>query len=224
MPRQTWSLMMSTSLTISTPWGKAVPSQSVLGNRWMILPHPSPESAGKGHEVQSVNISRFSHEKRDSLPTIISMAANRFLQLMFFYMGFNPMKNLFLNAWKEKWRKGNSMICKNLQQRTESKRWGSSGSCLNLTVNTLSNVHTLCMLSYCTLNCFRVAEYSWCIRRRMLISGQRAMKPGSRIHSTVTQLIYSRCAKLHNQPHKPAVMRLTSGPIGPRPANCWDLN
>lgn len=40
-------LMMSTALTISTPWGKAVPSQSVLGNRWMILPHPSPEPAGK---------------------------------------------------------------------------------------------------------------------------------------------------------------------------------
>lgn len=31
------------TLTISTPWGKAVPSQSVLGNRWMIFPHPSPE-------------------------------------------------------------------------------------------------------------------------------------------------------------------------------------
>lgn len=30
-------------LTISTPWGNAVPSQSFLGKRWIILPHPSPD-------------------------------------------------------------------------------------------------------------------------------------------------------------------------------------
>lgn len=38
-------IQMLLPLTISTPWGKAVPSQSFLGNRWMIFPHPSPEPA-----------------------------------------------------------------------------------------------------------------------------------------------------------------------------------
>lgn len=46
-----WVYRRLLSLTISTPWGKAVPSQSFLGNRWMIFPHPSPEPADKNKDL-----------------------------------------------------------------------------------------------------------------------------------------------------------------------------
>lgn len=196
MPRQAWSSWWCPQHLPSPPleerpsppslfWGIAEWSCHILHQSLQV----------KWHEVQSVsagnNISMFYNEKRDNVPTIVSMAAKRwncaFLHLLFFIWDYKKIKGrsttctaripwrTFLNAWKEKWRRDNLIICKNLQQKPAEKDRRpmlvqQSGSCLNLTVNRHSNIHTLWMFNYCTLNCFREMEYSLCVRRRMLIS------------------------------------------------------
>ncbi len=69
-------------LTISTPWGNAVPSQSFLGKRWMILPHPSPDPK------------IYREKKKDSTLTEMCNFSTAFF-FFFFY--------IFKTAWTVVW-------------------------------------------------------------------------------------------------------------------------
>lgn len=76
-------------LTISTPWGKAVPSQSFLGNRWMIFPHPSPEPADKKTYIHHYKHKIYTCTKKYKLNKIVY-----FLKIKFLFKLINSLWHL----------------------------------------------------------------------------------------------------------------------------------